>query len=201
MSGIALLILAAGESKRMGTPKQLLPWHDTHLLGNVIAKGMASDVDEVIVVLGAFGDRIETRIKHSKIHVVHNPSWSLGMGTSISFGINYIEAHFPETEAVLITLTDLPLIDTDHYQQIISQSKVTEKGIIGTQYDQIIGVPALFKRNYFTELAQLNGAVGAKSVLRKFQTDLESIISEHPFTDIDTPEAYEALVRTNSQGS
>src|SRR5680860_1232621 len=85
-NNIAIVILAAGASSRMGQAKQLLPWEDTTLLGNAIRKAKASDANSVIVVLGANAESIRMEISESQIIIIENPIWASGLGTSIARG-------------------------------------------------------------------------------------------------------------------
>ncbi len=85
-SKIAILILAAGSSSRMGSPKQLLKWKNSNLLGHTISKATQLKVDEIILVLGANSDKIISEIDAKNVKVLINPNWKLGLGSSISAG-------------------------------------------------------------------------------------------------------------------
>lgn len=85
-SSIAIIILAAGASTRMGTPKQLLPYQGCSLLRYTIESAMASVCQPVVVVLGANAQQIASEVNQSSVMVVENPDWHLGMGSSKSLG-------------------------------------------------------------------------------------------------------------------
>lgn len=86
-SQIAAVILAAGASTRMGTPKQLLQWQGRSLLRSIVETAIAADCDPIIIVLGASSDLVQAEISDLPVQVVNNPEWRTGMGSSIRTGI------------------------------------------------------------------------------------------------------------------
>lgn len=193
--GTAVLILAAGASQRMGFPKQLLSWNDTTLLRDTVDKIVSLDCDETIVVLGASYETIEPTISDTPVTVLHHTEWQKGMGSTISLGIQFILKNLPNIERVLITLSDLPLVDANHYHRLLTSGEVSEVGIVASKFDSIIGVPAVFGKDYFSELIQLADDKGAKSIIKASSSDCTTVISEVPYLDVDTPEAYERLLQ------
>lgn len=187
----AILILAAGASQRLGTPKQLLHWKGTTLLEHTIKEVLTTSIGEVFVVLGAHIDDIQQQIYSYPITIIENKNWQEGMGTSIACGIQQLQAF----DQVLITLCDLPLIDQGHYQKLLQEHSQTSKGITTTVFETIIGVPAVFDRSYFKTLSKLSGDRGARALIQKEIADVQVVKADVPFTDIDTIEDYRKLIR------
>ncbi|NAS32056.1 NTP transferase domain-containing protein [Flavobacteriaceae bacterium R38] len=193
---IALLILAAGASKRMKAVKQLLPWKNTTLLGNAIEKGIASDVDQVFVVLGANYENIKESITHFPVEIIRNDDWKSGMSTSIVNGITHIMNQPDDYDAIMVGLADTPLLDVDHFNALIETSANSLKNIIATKCDDVIGVPAIFPDNYFKVLKELKGDQGARKIIKLNKEQVTSINAGEKCKDIDTPEAYKKIIKT-----
>ena len=195
MSKLAVLILAAGNSSRMGVSKQLLKWKEANLLQhamNTVEKVSSQN----LVVLGANYSKIKSQIDDKNIRVLCNQNWQKGIGNSISFGINYIKESLPNIDNVLIMLADQPLIDADFLDQMIETHKLYPKKIICTLYqNERLGVPAIFNKIYFDDLMQLNNDKGAKELLKKYTIDVIAINGGVVIRDIDTLAEYEDLYK------
>ena len=193
-STIAVLILAAGASTRMGTIKQLLPWAKTNLLGHAIEQ--AKNITEhVYVVLGANASIIKTTLG-KEIVTILNPDWQHGMGTSIAKGILEIANHKP-IENVLIMLSDQPFLDSNYLAKLVKCHQNTTQNICATNYNGKSGVPAIFNKLYFPQLAELNAEYGAKELLRNSVDDTFVVDSNGKAIDIDTLETYQQLLNQN----
>lgn len=189
---IAAILLAAGASTRMGSPKQLLDWGGKSILRNAIAAIPDERVTELIVVLGAHAKLIGHTLPNN-IRKVKNTNWKTGMGSSIACGMQQLQSDGMGYDAVLITLADQPLIDAAYLAQLIKTKKSREEGIIASSYDGKAGVPALFSSDFFTALAKLDDSFGAKSLLEAHKNDIFLIDAGNKTEDIDTPEEYERL--------
>jgi len=190
---IAMVILAAGESKRMRTIKQVLPWKKTTLLGHIIDEGLNSNIDEVFVVLGANSESILKKIDPTNITIIKNRNWQEGMGTSIACAMHYFTNKSLHFDAALIALSDQPLIDSKHFNMLISNLFDDNINIVATQIKNRIGVPAVFDSKYFDALSKLNKDYGARKILSSSSDDILSINIEERTADIDTMEAYRFL--------
>ncbi len=191
---IAILILAAGESSRMGRPKQLLGWKNNTLLGHAIKNARAICPDHVYVVLGANAEKIKKSVEDTA-HFIFNENYKKGLGSSLATGIVSILKSNKKYQAVLVTLCDQPLIDIDYLNQIIETYRKDDSGIIATAYTNRAGVPTLFDKRYFNELLLLNEDFGASQMIKKYHTDLKTLDPKGKALDIDTWDDYEALVR------
>ena len=189
----AILILAAGESKRMNGIKQLLPWKNTTLLGNAIEQAIQSKGNAVYVVLGANADQIAPTITHYNIQSIENKNWKNGLGNSIACGVNFLKENQLHYDAILITLADQPLITAADYNALIDKYAQKEAKIIASEINNIPSVPAIFDAVYFEKLAELNEDKGDKEILIAAQKEVYVLRSNTKMMDIDTQRAYEEL--------
>ncbi len=195
-SKIPILILAAGGSSRMGSPKQLLKWKNSNLLNHTISKAIELNLKEIIVVLGANADMIIPEIDNKEVKILINQDWENGLGSSISAGVNHILQSNSSIDGLLIMLSDQPLIEHNHYLKLIKNISSGNKAIVATKYsDSKLGVPALFDKFYFKDLIDLNSDFGAKQLISRYSENVISIENEKSRFDIDTPEQYQNLYR------
>jgi len=192
---IAILILAAGSSSRMGQPKQLLPWKDTTLLGNAIHNGTTSMAKAIYVVLGANAKSIRKEIMDSEIEVIENPDWQHGIGSSIAIGIKMLLKKDNDFDGILIMLADQPLIDKDYLNLMIISFYSQRERIIATAYKNRAGVPALFDKAYCNELADLKNDFGAKELIDQSKGKIFTINPNNKSVDIDTQSEYQNLIK------
>ncbi|WP_242085037.1 nucleotidyltransferase family protein [Aestuariivivens sediminis] len=190
-TNVALVILAAGASRRMGTPKQLLPWGEDYLLGHVVKNALKTVATEIIVVLGANYDYINQKVDRFPVTVLNNTDWSMGLGMSIAMASNYIKEQVLKPDGILITLADQPFVTPDYLNNMISVFLPGRNQIISTSYQhQSHGVPVLFDLSYLDQLRQLNSDVGAKSIVDKNQHFITYLRPEFNNADLDTIEDY-----------
>lgn len=193
-SNIAILILAAGTSSRMGNRiKQLLPWGDTTLLGNAIEKAEASMADDYYIILGAHIESIKVAMKLNNSKVIHNPDWQNGLGSSIAIGVHHLTLTHKTYDAVLIMLADQPLIDTDYLNAIVAMCQNNKASIVTTAYKNRSGVPAIFAAQHFSELKKLNKGFGAKDIINQYKDATLVINPDGKEVDIDTWDEYQKL--------
>ena len=194
MADIQHLLLAAGDSRRMGQPKQLLPWGEKTLIEHQIQIRLFTGLN-IIVVLGGNADKILHVIENLPVTIAVNSDWKNGMGSSLAFGISVQNKKFPESAGVLISLLDQPLVTTSYLEKMFSSFQSGHRQIIVSQAASgWIGVPALFDKYYYEELKMLNGDEGAKSIIKKHTQDVKSLQCDL-LEDIDTPEAYQKLLK------
>jgi molybdenum cofactor cytidylyltransferase len=184
-----LVILAAGESSRMGQPKQNLIFKDNTLLENAVKTGLQTTCRPVIVVIGANADKI-TRALH--VTTLYNKDWKEGIASSIGKAMVEITNNL-SVDSVIIMLCDQPFVSTALLNSLISKQTETEKPIVACAYKDAMGVPVLFGRTFFAELLILQGQEGAKTILKNHPDDIVLIPFEQGNIDIDTPEDYERL--------
>lgn len=188
----AILILAAGASTRMGTPKQLLIWEDSTLLKNAIKQSTALVSEDTYVVLGANFEVLKNHIEGCSAHIIQHSHWASGLGSSIACGVKQLM--HGNYNRVLIMLADQPLITSTYLRQLLHVSTTSNQTIIASQFNHILSVPAVFDKKHFTELTHLNADYGAKKLFYKHRKALKKIIlAQNILKDIDTPEDYASL--------
>lgn len=194
MVNVPHLLLAAGGSRRMGQPKQLLRWGNQTLIEHQIDIRLQTG-QPVAVVLGAHSDHIFPVIEKLPVTIFVNNRWANGMGNSIAFGINMCRNSF-SMDGVLISLIDQPLVTRSHFEKMLGSFQPGGKQMIISQSASgWKGVPALFDRFYFDELQDLDGEDGARKIIRNHRENVKSIECDDQLDDIDTPEDYRQLLR------
>ncbi|WP_350288452.1 nucleotidyltransferase family protein [uncultured Croceitalea sp.] len=191
---LCVLILAAGSSSRMGSPKQLLAWKNTSLLGHAISQAKQVS-DDVFVILGANANDIRSTIGNDVV-VIENPNWEKGMGTSIALGVRKLIALY-SFEAVLIMLADQPLLEAPYLLGLKENFLGSEYKIVATSYGLKNGVPAVFDASLFADLSVLNEDYGARKLMEAYSDSLKTIDPNGKAIDIDTPDTYQQLLNQN----
>lgn len=190
---VAVIVLAAGASTRLGAgrSKQLLRYQGRTLLRHSVEQALASSCRPVIVVLGAEVERCQRELAGLDVHVTINPAWADGMGSSIRAGMTALTAAAPGARAVVLTLCDQPLVGAAFIDRLVGRyrSEAAKNGgknaaengeesgdescesvdreiTVAAEYEGRPGVPALFPRSRFAELSRLDGAAGARQLLR-----------------------------------
>lgn len=183
---ICAIILAAGSSERLGVPKQLLPYRDTTLLGHTIRCVMASKCSEVIVVLGAHAPSIHDSIFELPVHPVQNKYWRSGIASSIRTGLEEMEVINNNTRAALFLVCDQPFLTAKVIDSLIDLF-LSGYTITASDYDGILGVPALFEKQYFPELKMLSNDSGAKKILHNRAEKIGAVLFPQGGIDVDRP--------------
>ena len=191
-SPAAIVVLAAGESSRMGQPKQLLVHEGRTLVRRAVDTALGAEGGPVVVVLGAHETAIRAELAGLPVRLVLNPAWSEGMASSIRTGIEAVQG----AAAVVFMLCDQPLLTSSNLQALVLRHRETGSRIVASEYGGGLGVPALFDRSLFDELLALQGAQGAKKVIEAHRDEACGIAFEAGIVDVDTPEDYARLVKT-----
>lgn len=186
---INAIILAAGESRRMGRPKPLLKFNDKTFLGQIISVLKGSDVDRITVVLGANAGIIEESGDLSAVNVVINEAWQKGQLSSL---IAALEEVPHEADAILVCLVDHPFITEEVVNKIVSQFKETNAPIIVPVFKKKRGHPTLFARSLFNELRNAPEEHGARYVLCSNEDKILAIETSESgiVIGIDSPDDY-----------
>ena len=201
-STIGLMILAAGASTRMGTPKQLLLYQGCSFIHHITEVAIcasqqrfaiASLCQPIIVVLGANAERIKPEISQLPVQIVENQQWAEGMSSSIRVGLEGLLAVNPDLDAVAIALCDQPFVSSQTLNQLVEAYRLTGKPIIACEYAGTLGVPVLFHHTLFSELMTLKSNQGAKQLIKKHIDKVSSVPFPEGAIDIDTPNDYEQL--------
>lgn len=196
---VAIVILAAGKSSRMGSPKQLLKWGESTVLGHCIEQTTESHADCVYVVLGANSDLIQKEVDCSDVQVILNDNFEAGLGSSIACAAQHLLD--PDLAGLLIVLADQPQFEAKHFNVIIDQFIAGKNQIIATDYGTKAGVPALFDRSYFEQLSKLQGDSGAGKLIEEFAEHVIAVAPGFEVLDVDTPEDYHSLATGEGSAS
>jgi len=185
------IILAAGESRRLGQPKQNLLFENKTLLERAVEAALGSGCSPVIVVLGANAGLINISAGDD-VKPIHNPYWREGMASSIRAGINELNI-YSNIGNVLIMLCDQPFADAALINTMRRRQQETGKNIVVCSYGNTMGVPALLSKSLFPELLLLKGNEGAKHIIKDRPQEITIVPFEKGIIDIDTPEDYDRL--------
>ena len=189
---VALLLLAAGASTRMGRPKQLLPYRGRTLLRHAAETAVASGCAPVVLVTGALHDELVAELADLPIQAVRNKNWETGMASSIHTGLAALAPVLPP--AVLIMLTDQPLVTSELLRQLVARQRQTQAPIVAASYGDALGVPAVFARALLPELRKLQGAQGAVRLIASLGNAVARVDFPAGLVDIDTLAEYQALL-------
>ena len=196
-ASVALLLLAAGASTRMGRPKQLLPYHGRTLLRHAAETAIASGCAPIVLVTGALHEALVAEVSGLPIRAIHNPEWETGMASSIRAGLAALNESPPA--AVLIMLTDQPLVTPGLLQELITRQQQTQAPVVAATYGDTLGVPAVFAAAMLPELLQLQGQQGAGRLIGSYGAAVERVPFPEGLLDVDTPAQYAALLAQPAQ--
>ncbi len=185
---IPAIILAAGASRRLGQPKQLVRCEGETLLERAIRMAGESGAAPLIVVLGANREQISSFVKLDCATTIFNPHWEWGIASSIHAGLEAVEGLSPELQGALILPCDQVRLSADHLRALISAFVLeAHLSIAASTYADVLGIPAVFPRAAFPELMALEGDKGARALL----LNPPCLVIEVPFAggeiDIDEP--------------
>ncbi len=186
---IAAIILAAGQSRRLGRPKQLLTYGGETLLNRAIRIAAEAGGSPVIAILGAHFDAIVATIQSPSVLPVHNDHWRQGMGSSIEAGMRALGVCAPEASGVLLMSCDQPRLTADHLRMLLAAFASQDSPVIvASSYAGIEGVPAVFPCAAFAGLRALRGDKGARSVIERAPFPVVAIEFAGGEVDIDSPQ-------------
>ncbi len=187
---VAAVVLAAGESRRFGSPKQFLPWGQKTLLQHVVDTVLASSVDTVVVVLGHEAERVGALLEDRAVTPLVNNEWRTGLSSSVKTGLCSLR---PNDEACLFVLADQPNVSTHLIDAMLQTFRTTLASLVVPSHRGRRGNPVLFSRLLFPELLALDGDRGGREIIRRHQDDLEKVEVDTAatFLDIDTAADYQ----------
>ena len=196
---ISAVILAAGESKRMGEQnKLLLPFRGQTLIECIVDTVLSSNVGEVIVVLGHEAVRVWEVCRDRHVKCVQNDNYKEGMTTSIHMGVQAADA---SADGFMICLSDLPLIECDELNHLLhafeEAVRAKNKYIAIPVFKGERGNPVIFSVIYKNEILAQKGLMGCKGIIKQNTAQVLEIemATEHVLSDIDTPEDYEKFCK------
>ncbi len=172
------IILAAGESRRMGQPKLLLPFGEKTIIETVVEKVVSSKVNNTLVVLGSEREKVEKKVKNFPVKVVFNPDYPSGMLSSVLCGFKTLPE---ETQAVVVVLGDQPSVSTEVIDKIVDAYQKTGKGIVLPVYEKERGHPVVLDMKYKNEVERLSPDIGLRGTVYSHPEDILEV-------DVNAPE-------------
>ena len=186
---VAVIILAAGGSSRLGRPKQLLKYRNETLLNRAIRLAHETGASPVVAVLGANYESIRASIEDRTSIPVYNDHWRQGIASSIHEGVRALSVCAPDAASVLLMGCDQPRLTAEHLRALFEASTAAEaQAIVTSTYAGAHGVPAVFPRSTFAELRALRGDKGARSIIERGDFTVIDVEFAGGEVDIDSPE-------------
>jgi len=189
MGEIRAIILAAGESKRMGFPKMLLDFNGKTMLERVIENVKSSDVNQIVVVLGAEKDKLLKLVDNMSVSYCYNEHYKKGMLSSVKCGV---ETTPGDCDAVLVFQGDQPFISAEVINKVIQGFRSSGKGLVIPVCKKRRGHPLLISRNYLEKIALLDDHEGLRSLAYLHSDDVFEVETNDPaiLRDFDTYDEY-----------
>jgi len=188
---VAGIIMAAGESKRFGQPKQILPWRGHPFVWHAAQAALEAGLSPVIVVSGAYVQEIRNALRGLPVQHVHNPDWELGQSTTLQSGL----VHLPDkTGAAIFLLADQPQVPVSLLRKLVETHASSLSPLVAPQVDGRRANPVLFDRVTFPDLMTLRGDVGGRPLFSRYRAEWVPWHDASLLLDVDTPEDYARLL-------
>jgi len=189
---VGAIVLAAGASRRMGRPKQLLPIAGQPMVRRVTGAVCAAGLAQVVVVLGANASDVARALEGLPVDLVANDAWREGMSTSLRAGLGALR---PEIAATLLVLADQPDLSPELLRALVARYRATGAPIVAPYHGGRRGNPVIFDRALFAELEAVAGDRGGRAVVARYEAELERVEVQDPavVSDVDTPQDYEGF--------
>ena len=192
---ISAIVPAAGLSSRMGQNKLLMPFGDKSLIEIAVDTLRASDVDEIVVVLGHEANLVRNQLAGKRVRFVDNPDYRAGLSTSVRAGM---EAAPKGANAIMIYLADQPLIEPDEINRLIqafAQAKRVGKSIVVPFFGNQRGNPVILDGAYRETVLDIAGDIGCRRIIKRHPEQVFAVQmqTDHVIRDVDTPEDFESL--------
>jgi molybdenum cofactor cytidylyltransferase len=168
----------------MGRPKQLLDFNGTPLVTHVTREALRAEIGTVLVVVGGEAEAVRHTIEGLPIRIIENKRWSDGMASSIKAAV----LECLDYESILLTLCDTPYVTAEHLREVATALDDPAVDAVGTAYENVVGVPAAFRRAQFKLLLELLGDQGARELLRSSDLNIASVRFERAALDFDWEE-------------
>ena len=186
---VAGIVLAAGESSRLGVPKQLIPWRGRPLVWHAARAARLAGLAPVVVVIGAWGDQVRMALEGEPVTLIENPVWQAGQSTSVRLGLAEVEA---QAEAVAFLLSDTPLVTGELIRQLLHTHRQTLAPLVAPRAGGRRANPVLFDRRTFADLRELEGDQGGRALFERYDPAWVDW-DESVLLDLDTTEDLQRL--------
>lgn len=195
---VGAVILAAGSSSRLGSPKQTLQFQGESLLRRAALAALGAGCRPVVVVTGAYAELSRRELDGLDVREALNPRWETGMASSINAGLEGLLGADADVAAAVFMLCDQPHVTADVISGLAAAHRVTQRPVIASAYGGSFGVPALFSRSLFAELARLEGEAGAKQVIQRYASEAHFLPFRGGEVDVDTRDDFSRLIATDA---
>lgn len=192
---VAIVLLAAGGSRRFGALKQLQVLEQQTLVRRAALTALATGCT-LHVVTGAEHARVAAELSGLPLQQIHIPGWSRGMGHSLSAAVRALQGASPAPQALLILLADQPLVGADDLQAILREHRLHPEAIVAADHGAVLGPPCLFPATWFDALAALDGDRGARGLLQQHRDAVIAVTMPRAAVDVDTPDDLARVIET-----
>jgi molybdenum cofactor cytidylyltransferase len=195
MQTLAIAILAAGASRRLKRPKQLLSLRGKSFVQHAVEIAKETKQTPIFLVVGANSEEVKAAVQAEGVTIVHNDDWQEGMASSIRAAVTQAQGC---AQALLFLNCDQPFITADSLNKLIGRFHPIERPLVAAQYNAVTGSPVIFSHIFFDRLLELKGDVGAKSLLRESEGQLTRVEMPDAALDIDTEDDWRMISQTDS---
>lgn len=187
------VVLAAGASRRLGTPKQLVSFRGEALVRRAAYAALGAGADPVAVVVRSGDGLVADALADLPVELVENASAACGMASSILAGVARLGASAPDLGALLLLTCDQPLVDAAYLETLVHAWRRTGRPIAASEYGGLQGVPVIVSAELLPELLALEGDTGARAVVRRDPARVLAIPFPDGAIDVDTAADLERL--------
>lgn len=198
-TNVGAVILAAGSSSRMGSPKQTLQFEGNSLLRRAALAALGAGCRPVVVVTGAHAELCRRELDQLDVREAFNANWETGMASSVRTGIEGLISMDAGIAAAVLLLCDQPRVTSDVISNLVAAHHSSGRPVIASTYGGSFGVPALFSRTLFIELRQLQGMSGAKEIIKRHASDAHFLLFPEGSVDVDTPDDFSCLIGASEE--
>lgn len=191
MTENAIIILAAGESLRLGRSKQLLFFRGLTLLRRTVLTAIETECKNIAVVLGANATAHQNEINDLSVTIAINHDWKKGMGHSIKVGLASVLQQRPTTSRVFVLVCDQPYVSSAHLLALEKKLLETRMSIAASAYQGIEGVPVIFDKQWFEEITNMPDVEGARVIISRNKAHVVGVPLANGAIDIDTEQDVE----------
>lgn len=195
---VGCIVLAAGGSRRFGSPKQLKEVNGETLVHRAVRAAAEATVSGIVLVTGAESDAVSAAVlDFDSLVTVFNPEWRTGLASSLRTGLAALVENF-HPDGALLTLVDQPLVDSRSIQLLLEAFGSTRR-IVASSYEGNIGAPAIIGREFFHDLMKLEGDHGAGPWLRRRVNQVTEVAMSAAALDVDVPADVQRLRRASKE--
>jgi molybdenum cofactor cytidylyltransferase len=191
----AIVVLAAGMSSRLGSPKQLLVYKGKSLLQHSVNIALETSMRPVVIVTGSKSDTMKEQMKGLKIEIIDNEGWQEGIASSLRCGLAAVQKIRPGTDGIIFMVCDQPHVTKLLLDYLLRVQHETGLPVVASRYADSLGTPALFHQSFFAELMALKGDTGARKLIKQHEELVATVPFPEGIIDIDTKDDYEVLLQ------